>query len=101
MPEIGLLPFARVALDVATTVLPTYRSRFSKHQFTQPQLLAILCLGISSAGRNSTIRPTAVSTGSRARLKEWLQLRLECVCILKPDDLLAEYSLPIIEQCRW
>jgi hypothetical protein len=44
MPEIGLLPFARVALDVATAVLPPYRSRFSKHQFTQPQLLAILCL---------------------------------------------------------
>jgi len=44
MPEIGLLPFARVAMQVATAVLPTYRSRFSKHQFTQPQLLAILCL---------------------------------------------------------
>ena len=44
MPEIGLLPFARVAMDVATAILPTYRSRFSKHQFTQPQLLAILCL---------------------------------------------------------
>ena len=44
MPEIGLLPFARVAMDVATATLPTYRSRFSKHQFTQPQLLAILCL---------------------------------------------------------
>src|SRR5712691_2784834 len=44
MPEIGLLPFARLALDVATTVLPPYRTRFSKHQFTQPQLLAILCL---------------------------------------------------------
>ncbi len=44
MPEIGLLPFARVAMDVATTILPTYRSRFSKHHFTQPQLLAILCL---------------------------------------------------------
>jgi hypothetical protein len=44
MPEIGLLPFARVAMDVATPVLPPYRSRFSKHQFTQPQLLAILCL---------------------------------------------------------
>jgi hypothetical protein len=43
MPEIGLLPLARVALDVASAVLPTYRSRFSKHQFTQPQLLAILC----------------------------------------------------------
>jgi len=25
-------------------VLPPYRTRFSKHQFTQPQLLAILCL---------------------------------------------------------
>ena len=44
MPEIGLLPFARVAMDIATAILPTYRSRFSKHQFTQPQLLAILCL---------------------------------------------------------
>ncbi len=40
--EIGLLPFARVALDVAIRVLPPYRSRFSKHQFTPPQLLAVL-----------------------------------------------------------
>lgn len=44
MPEVGLLPFARVALQVATQVLPRYRTRFSKHQFTQPQLLAVLCL---------------------------------------------------------
>ena len=44
MPEIGLLPFARVAWDVSHAILPPYRSRFSKHQFTQPQLLAILCL---------------------------------------------------------
>jgi hypothetical protein len=44
MPEIGLLPFARVALEVARAVLPPYRTRFSKHQFTQPQLLAVLCL---------------------------------------------------------
>lgn len=44
MPEIGLLPFARLALQVATQVLPPYRTRFSKHQFTQPQLLAVLCL---------------------------------------------------------
>jgi len=42
--EVGLLPFARVALEVSKTVIPRYRSRFSKHQFTQPQLLAILCL---------------------------------------------------------
>ena len=44
MAEVGLLPFARVAWQVATRVLPPYRTRFSKHQFTQPQLLAVLCL---------------------------------------------------------
>jgi hypothetical protein len=44
MAEVGLLPFARVALEMATQVLPPYRTRFSKHQFTQPQLLAVLCL---------------------------------------------------------
>ena len=44
MAEVGLLPFARIALQVAKAVLPRYRSRFSKHQFTQPQLLTILCL---------------------------------------------------------
>jgi len=41
MAEVGLLPSARIALQVAKAVLPRYRSRFSKHQFTQPQLLAI------------------------------------------------------------
>ena len=44
MAEVGLLPFARIALQVSRAVLPRYRSRFSKHQFTQPQLMAILCL---------------------------------------------------------
>jgi transposase-like protein DUF772/DDE family transposase len=44
MAEIGLVPFARLVLQIATTVLPRYRTRFSKHQFSQPQLLAILCL---------------------------------------------------------
>lgn len=44
MAEIGLLPLARVALEVAAAVLPRYRSRFSKHQFSQPQLLAALGL---------------------------------------------------------
>ena len=44
MAEIGLLPFSRVALQVARSVLPAYRGRFSKHQFNQPQLLAVLCL---------------------------------------------------------
>jgi hypothetical protein len=44
MAEVGLLSFARLALQVARVVLPRYRSRFSKRQFTQPQLPAILCL---------------------------------------------------------
>ncbi len=44
MAEVGLLPFARMALEMATQVLPPYRTRFSKHQFTQPQLLAVLLL---------------------------------------------------------
>ncbi len=38
MAEVGLLPFARIALQVSKAVLPRFRSRFSKHQFTQPQL---------------------------------------------------------------
>src|ERR1700676_1415138 len=44
MAEVGLLPFARIAVQVCRAVLPRYRSRFSKHKFTQPQLLAVLCL---------------------------------------------------------
>lgn len=36
MAEVRLLPFARIAMQVSRTVLPRYRSRFSKHQFTQP-----------------------------------------------------------------
>jgi hypothetical protein len=44
LPEIGLLPFAGVACDAATAILPSYHSRFSKYQFTPPQLVAILCL---------------------------------------------------------
>jgi hypothetical protein len=39
MAEIGLLPFAHVALEVARSVLPAYGSRFGKRQVNQPQLL--------------------------------------------------------------
>jgi hypothetical protein len=44
MAEVGLVKFASVALRVGQAVLPAYRSKFSKHCFTQPQLLAVLCL---------------------------------------------------------
>jgi len=54
MAEVGLLPFARIALQVSRTVLPRYRSCFSKHQFTQPQLLSCaspkLCPPVISTG---------------------------------------------------
>ena len=53
MAELGLIPFARVALQVTTTVLPPDRTRFSKHQFTQPQLLAML--GLASVPDSATL----------------------------------------------
>jgi Transposase DDE domain/Transposase domain (DUF772) len=71
MPEIGLLPFAHVAMDVATATLPTYRSRFSKHQFTQPQLLAILCL---MRYENWTFREAEVRLREHAELRAVLRL---------------------------
>jgi len=37
MAEVGLVRFAQVALDVAQTTVPRYRTTFSKHPFTQPQ----------------------------------------------------------------
>jgi hypothetical protein len=42
--EVGLLAFARTAWEVGRAVLAPYRTPFSKHQFTQPQLPAVLCL---------------------------------------------------------
>ena len=36
MAEIGLVRFAKCALAIATKVLPLYRSKYSKHTFTQP-----------------------------------------------------------------
>jgi hypothetical protein len=44
MAEVGLVTCARVALRLRQAALPAYRRTFSTHQFTQPQLLAMLCL---------------------------------------------------------
>jgi hypothetical protein len=44
MAAVGWVTFARVALRVGQSALPAYRSTCSKHRFTQPQLLARLCL---------------------------------------------------------
>jgi hypothetical protein len=73
MAEVGLLPFARVALEVATAVLPCYRSRFSKHQFTQPQLLAVLCL---MRYEDWTFRETEVRLREHGELRKVLHLQI-------------------------
>jgi hypothetical protein len=44
MAEIGLVDFAKCAVAIGKRVMLSYRSKYSKHTFTQPQLLAILCL---------------------------------------------------------
>jgi hypothetical protein len=71
MAEVGLLPFAQVALRVASTVLPQYRTRFSKHQFTQPQLLAVLCL---MRYEDWTFRETEVRLREHGELRQVLGL---------------------------
>jgi hypothetical protein len=42
--ERPVVRFARAALASAHGVLAVYRTPFSKQRFTQPQLLAVLCL---------------------------------------------------------
>src|SRR6202521_1347198 len=71
MAEVGLLPFARIALHVCRAVLPRYRSRFSKHQFTQPQLLAILGL---MRYEDWTFREAEVRLGEHRELRQALRL---------------------------
>jgi hypothetical protein len=69
--EVGLLSFARIALQVSRAVLPRYRSRFSKHQFNQPQLLAILCL---MRYEDWTFREAEVRLGEHRELRRALGL---------------------------
>ena len=71
MAEVGLLPFARVALQVCKAVLPRYRSRFSKRLFNQPQLLAILCL---MRYEDWTFREAEVRLGEHRELRQALGL---------------------------
>ena len=44
MTEVRLVTFEGNAIAIAQKVLALYRNKYSKHTFTQPQLLAILCL---------------------------------------------------------
>ena len=70
--EVGLVRFGQVALDVAQATVPCYRTAFSKHQFTQPQLLAILCL---MRYEDWTFREAEVRLAEHSELRRALRLR--------------------------
>jgi Transposase DDE domain/Transposase domain (DUF772) len=72
MAEVGLVTFAKVALRIGQVVLPAYRSNFSKHQFQQPQLLAILCL---MRDEDWTFREAEVRLAEHAELRAALGLQ--------------------------
>lgn len=71
MAEIGLVRLAQLALPLAERILPRYRSKFSKHQFTQPQLLVILCL---MRYEDWTFRETEVRLSEHSELRHALQI---------------------------
>ncbi len=71
MAEVGLVHLARIALEIAEAVLPHYRSKFSKHTFTQPQLLAILCL---MRYEDWTLRKAEVRLAEHSELRDALGL---------------------------
>jgi hypothetical protein len=72
MSEVGLVPFARVALEVSREVVPAYSHRFSPQRFTQPQLLAILCL---MRYEDWTFRAAEVRLAEHAELRRALELQ--------------------------
>jgi hypothetical protein len=71
MAEIGLVRFAQVARQVAETALPRYRSKYSKHTFTQPALLAVLCV---MRYEDWTYRETEVRLAEHQELRDALGL---------------------------
>jgi hypothetical protein len=71
MAEVGLVRFAQVAREVAETVLPSYRSQYSKHLCTQPSLRAILCV---MRYEDWTFREAEVRLGEHQELRAALGL---------------------------
>jgi hypothetical protein len=73
MSEVGLVPFARVALEVSREVVPAYSHRFSPQRFTQPQLLAILCL---MRYEDWTFRAAEIRLAEHCELRRALELQV-------------------------
>ncbi|HJS29017.1 MAG TPA: transposase [Anaerolineales bacterium] len=71
MAEVGLVTFAQSAYQIASASMPAYRSKYSKHVFTQPQLLAILCL---MRYDDWTFRQAEVRLGEHRELRQALEL---------------------------
>lgn len=92
MAEVGLVRFARLALEVGQTVLPAQRTKFSKRQFTQPQLLAVLCL---MRYEDWTFREAEVRLSEHAELRTAMGLNsvpdyttlYRFLARLEPDDV--------------
>jgi hypothetical protein len=72
MAEIALVQFSAVSVDVARAIVPAYRSKYSKHTFTQPQLLVILCL---MRYEDWTFREAEVRLAEHRELREALGLQ--------------------------
>lgn len=72
MAEIGLVRFGRLALQVSQAVLPAQRTKFSKRVFTQPQLLAVLCL---MRYEDWTFREAEVRLSEHTELRSALALK--------------------------
>ena len=73
MAEIGLVRFAKLALEVSESVLRLHRTKFSKRQFTQPLLLAVLCL---MCYEDWTFREAEIRLSEHAELRSVFQLTM-------------------------
>jgi uncharacterized protein involved in type VI secretion and phage assembly len=71
MAEVGLVQLAKTALKIGRVVLPERRSRFSKKQFSQPQLLALLCV---MRFEDWTYREAEVRLAEHQELRQALEL---------------------------
>lgn len=71
MAEVGLVVLARTSLKICKQVLPAHRTKFSKRVFTQPQLLAVLCL---MRYEDWTTREAEVRLSEHSELRRALEL---------------------------
>jgi hypothetical protein len=72
MAEIGLVQFARTAMSILKETIPEFRTKFSKHVFSQPQLLAVLSL---MRYEDWTFRETEVRLAGHRELRDALELK--------------------------